>query len=175
MAVTLAAYSGLMYPFAPAYGLSTRAVLGAPTEALAVGVADVVADAVVLGAVVAGADVVGGFDVAAAVVAGALVAAAVVAGVLPPHVMPLTENAVGTALALPQLPVKPRSVMDPPEATDPLYETLETVTFAPLCDHVPPQPWVTVWPLAKANFRVHEVHGSPVFFKVTAPWNPPDH
>jgi len=58
-----------------------------------------------------------------------------------PQTFPLTLKLVGTGLLPVQDPLKPGSeLIACPAGTEPLYETLATVTFWPDCENVPFQP-----------------------------------
>ena len=87
-----------------------------------------------------------------------------------PQVTPLTANDAGTALVVPfQVPLNPTPVTLPPAATLPLYGSLFTVTFAPLCVSMPFHRDETVCPFANVHVNVQLVQEVvPVFWIVMA-------
>ncbi|GAA4699110.1 hypothetical protein Prum_089220 [Phytohabitans rumicis] len=93
----------------------------------------------------------------------------------PVQAVPLSENAVGTGLALLYAPTNPIAV-DPPVPSDPFQLMLAAVTRAADCVQVALQPWVTRWPVfGKSNVSVQLVTGEPRLVIETLLWNPPGH
>jgi hypothetical protein len=85
------------------------------------------------------------------------------------------QVSAGTALVLPDEPVKPTAT-DALGATLPVQLTLRTVTFAPVWVGVPPHMLLIVWPLANVHVTVQPASTDvPVLVTVNSAWNPPDH
>ena len=76
-----------------------------------------------------------------------------------------------------QVPLKPGPGFTlAPAATEPLYETLATVTLLPDCETFPFQSWVIVWPLANEKVRVQLLQEVvPVLVIAMLAPKPPDH
>jgi hypothetical protein len=65
--------------------------------------------------------------------------------------------------------------VEPDAGTEPLYETLRTVTAEPSAVSVPLHSCVMVWPLARLQRTVHPLTAVLPAVTVTSPWNPPCH